>query len=50
MVNKCTSRTPDAAPGFRFLANRRQTRRAVLPALFLIVFFLSLVLLHLLDP
>ena len=37
-------------PAFAFGQTRRQTRKAVLPALFLIVFFLLLVLLHLLNP
>ena len=37
-------------PAFPFGQTRRQTCKAVLPAPFLIVFFLLLVLLHLLNP
>ena len=36
-------------PAFAFWQTRRQTRKAVLPALFLIIFFFALVLLHLLN-
>lgn len=48
-VNKCASRTPDVAPGLCFWTNKVANPQSGLPALFLIVFLVLLVLLQRLN-